>query len=382
MIEEWLQKDLDEKAIYRLKIVSGTGYGIVFAVLFALLLWGHDGWVLTISHADMAWVKLLIGLPIAVVIFALAGFLSALSSSTVVAVVLWAVALGFMSVISSHLSFDGVNIFTWILDKRLWGEIILSFGYAAGVRTVLVIILNVAIGAAVGFLETVATQWAWDRSLGGKRMSLSSWVVLFGSLPLAFLAALTIDGFIYQPLRLPQHVVHRTIQSGLTGEIGSSDVLESSYRSVKPYLENLSDNYTSYFIKFSTESGTWFSAFVDVRFDNGFVMRCVTLGDKLAYCADFSKKVDQWVYQLVDAGLNETRLWEEDKMQSLLVPTDVEDWLHQHRSQMNSAYQWQFGEQYGSLFFVIVEFENGNRMVCRFHSATPVVVERCAVLDK
>ena len=382
MLEEWLQKEIDEKAIHRLKLVAGIGYGIVFAVLFSLLLWGHDGWSLAASHANMAWLKLLIGLPIAIVIFGLVGFLSALSSSTVVAVVLWAITLGFMSVISSHLSFDGVNIFTWILDKRLWGEVLLSFGYAAGVRTVLVVILNVAVGAAVGFMETVATQWAWDRSIEGKRMSFGSWLVLLTSLPLAFLAASTIDGFIYQPLRLPQHVVHRTIQSALTGDVGNSEIMQSSYRSVKPFLDDLSDDYTSYFVKFSTETGTWFSAYVDVQFDNGFVMRCVTLGDKLAYCADFSEKVDKWIGQLVDAGLNETRLWEEEKMQSLVVSSDVEEWLHQHQSQMSSSYDWEFAEQFSSVFFVIVEFPNGSKMECRFRGATPVVVDRCIVLNK
>jgi hypothetical protein len=206
-------------------------------------------------------------------------------------------------------------------------------------------------------------------------------LVLFASLPLAFLAASTIDGFIYQPLRLPQHVVHRTIQSALTGEVGNSEIMQSSYRSIKPFLDYLSDDYTSYFVKFSTETGTWFSAYVDVRFDNDFVVRCVTLGDKLAYCADFSKKVDKWIGQLVDAGLNKTRLWEEEKMQSLVVPSDVEEWLHQNHPQMNSTYDWEFTEQYSSVFFVIVEFSDGSKMGCRFRGATPAVVDRCITVQ-
>ena len=382
MIEDLFKKEADEKEIRRLKMIAGTGYGVIFAILFALFAWGFDGWNLYVSHADMAWVKLGLGLPIAVIIFAVVGFLSSLPSSSIIAILLWAIALGFISIVSGHLPFEGVSLYTWLVENRLWGEVISPFGYAASVRTTLVIISNVVIGAAVGFLETVAVNWAWDRSIGGRKMSTGSWLVLLVSLPLAFLAAMAVNGFIYQPLRLPQHVVHDTIQVGLHGTATESERTESSYRSIKPFLGNLSEGYESYFVEFSTETGTWFSAYVDVRFDNGFVMRCVTLGKKLAYCGDFAESMSQWLDEIVTGSLNHTQPWEEEKWKSLAVPSNTVNWLYEHSDKMNSGYKWHWGDQYGGWFFVTIKFANGNQMECRFHGSVPIIMDRCTGLGE
>ena len=56
-----------------------------------------------------------------------------------------------------------------------------------------------------------------------------------------------------------------------------------------PYRENLSDEYETYFVSFSSETGTWYSAYIDVVFEDGYVLRCVTVGDRVVYCDDFSK---------------------------------------------------------------------------------------------
>ena len=380
MIEDLLAIEADEKAIRRLHLIAGTGYGVIFAILFAFFTWGMDGWHLYVSHADMAWVKLGLGFPIAVLVFALVGFLSALSSSSIIAIVLWAITLFFMSIVSGHLPFDGISLYTWMVDNRLWGEAILPFGYSAEVRTTLAVIVNIFIGGAAGFIETVAVNWAWDRSKNGKRMSLASWFVLLVSLPLALLAAVIVNGLIYQPLRLPQEVVHQTIQAGLVGNVGEAKVMESSYRSIKPFVNNLSNSYETYFVGFSTETGTWFSAYVDVRFDNGFVMRCVTLGEKLAYCGDFSENMSEWLNEVIVGAREKTQPWQEKKMRTLAVPPNTKSWLDEHSGMMDLNYHWVWNEQYSGWFFVTVDFLNNYWMECRFHGTVPIVLDRCAGL--
>lgn len=52
---------------------AGAGYGLLFGLGFALLVWGYDGLVLSRSSTDMAWAKLLLGLPCALVIGGIVG---------------------------------------------------------------------------------------------------------------------------------------------------------------------------------------------------------------------------------------------------------------------------------------------------------------------
>jgi len=371
------QKINNEQRNRKLMLTAGAGYGIIFGLSYALFTWGYDGSVLWLNSADMAWVKLALGLPIVVLLTGFVGFLAAYTSSLALGVILWVVVCGVLAYVAGHIPFDGVTLGVWILDQRLWGEVISPYGYSAAVRTTLIVFGSMIIGTMVGFVESISIQGAWDRATRDGRMSSGSWTVLLLCVPLALLMAVIINGFIYRPLRMPQQNVNELIQSSLSGEAENDENLQSSYRSIKPYLDQLSSDYVIHFVTFGSETGTWFSAYVDTVFKADFVLRCVTLGDTVAYCSDFSEQVDIWMDNLVRAGLYAEQPWLDDQARKLVVDPDVISWLTAHQDQLSENYDLQRDSQHGGWFFVKAKFDTGFKMTCRFHGAAPVTVNQC-----
>ncbi len=364
----------------RLLLLAGSAYGIVFGLSFAVFAWGYDAYLLAASEAALPWSKLVFGLPLALVIGGLAGWLGALSPSVVVAVVVWAAASGLMAMIAGHIPFEGGNLALWFVDERLWGETIFSYLSSAATRTTLMIFINVLLGGLVGYFETMAIQWAWDQSSPDGRMTVGSWLALLVAVPLAFLPALAVNGFMNQPLRNSQVLVSEILDLTLAGAGEGSlggESLDASYRSMKPYLDRISDGYETYFVAFSSETGTWYSAFVDVIFQDGFVLRCVTVGDKVIYCDDYSKRVAGWVSDLVRNGLYGERPWLEAKVRRLEVSEGVIDWLAAHQEQLSENFEVRRESQQSGWVYIVVRFDTGFEMVCRFRGAQPTVVDQC-----
>jgi hypothetical protein len=364
----------------RLLLQAGTAYGVIFGFSFAIFAWGYDAYLLAESGAVLPWSKLAFGLPLSIVIGGLAGWLAALSPSIMVAVLVWSAASGLLAMIAGHIPFEGGNLVLWFVDERLWGETIFSYLSSAATRTTLMIFINVILGVLVGYLETLAIQWAWDRSSPDGRMTVGSWLALLVAVPLAFLPALTVNGFMNRPLRTSQLLVGEILDLSLAG-VGEEDLgresLEASYRSLKPYLDRISDGYETYFVDFSAETGTWYSAFVDVVFEDGFVLRCVTVGDKVIYCDDYSKRVEGWVGDLVRSGLSGERPWLEAKVRRLDVSESVIDWLAYHQEQLSANYEVQRESQQSGWVHIRVRFDTGFEVICRFRGAQPTVVDQC-----
>jgi hypothetical protein len=366
----------------RLELTTGTAYGIIFGLGFALFAWGYDAWVLASNGAAIPWVKLLIGLPIAVVICGLAGLLGALPSSTAVTVALWAVIGGLLGMIAGHIPFEGENFGIWLVERRLWGETIFAYTDSALVRTTLIIIINVVLGAAVGFIEKLTLNWSWDHTTPGGRMSWRSWLVLFFNLPLAFLLAASVNGLINQPLRNPQQVVGKLLKLTLAGKAENNPSIEISYRSIKPFQDVISGQYESHFVAFSSETGIWHSAYIDVVFDDGLVLRCVTSGEVVIYCDDFSQWVAEWVNELVRAGLYGEIPWKDARIKRLVVEDSVVLWLTAHRDQLSENYVAIRDGQQSNWFFERIRFDTGFEMLCRFSGTTPVIVDQCVELSE
>ena len=64
----------DELKAHKLFLSAGTAYGMIFGLGFALLAWGYDALLLASSSVDLAWMKLLLGLPLAIIIGSLSRY--------------------------------------------------------------------------------------------------------------------------------------------------------------------------------------------------------------------------------------------------------------------------------------------------------------------
>ena len=279
-----------EQRTRKLMLTAGAGYGMVFGLSLALFTWGFDAYMLAVYGGSLPWGKLVFGLPLAVAIGGLVGWLAAYTPSMAFSIAVWAVFGALFGVIAGHIPFDGGNLVYWILDRRLWGEIILSYGQEVAVRTTLMVLINAVIGGAAGLVENVAVQWSWERATPQKTMSFGSWVVLLVGVPVALLLAAVVNGLINQPLRTPQQTVGKLVKQSLAGEIGSGESAQSNYRSIAPYFESFTDHFESHFVKFQSATGSWYSAYIDIVFDNGFIMRCATVEKRVIYCDNLSQR--------------------------------------------------------------------------------------------
>jgi hypothetical protein len=369
------QSSQQEGHTRKLLIAAGTWFGLIFGFCFAMFAWGFDAILLSSSSATLAWTKLLLGLPLTVIIGGLVGRLAAMSSSIGVFVIAWAAVGWLFSTLAGHIPFDGNNLTIWFLEPRLRGEIIYAYDSSAEVRTTLATLTIIVIGAFTGFIESYAVNWAWDRVKPGGRLGSASFLALMVSVPMALLIALPVEYLINQPIRRHEQVTGKLIKQTRAGQIDPSSL---NYRTISPFTDMLSDEYSVHFVAFGGDEKSWYSAYVDVVFDDGFLLRCATSGENVIYCNDFSAKFEDWMGDLVQAGISGERPWLDEKMQHLAVDAPVLTWLESHGSQMSETYEIEMDYQQNGWIFMLAQFDSGFNMACRFHDAAHIVVDQCA----
>ena len=369
---------------------SGAAYGLIFGLSFALIIWGRDAALLASARANLAWAKLLIGLPIAVIIAGMAGWLASLFSSTVVYIVLWAIAGALLGWVTGRMPFDGGNIAVWLTDRRLWGLSVFPYEESAQVRTQLLLLIGGGIGIAVGFLESLAVQWAWDRATPRGRMSLQSWIALLVCVPLVLPLATLAEDLVYQRVRVPQQRVSESIALALSGA-GEEAFKQRNlnYFAFDIFYEDLSQNYVIHQAGYR-DIGGYTSTQVDAVFEDGFALRCETTEvgmflspeHRVLICTDISKKYADWMDDLIHASLTGERRWTDDPMRTLSVEEDVISWLRSHNDQLGSSYQVIGTGQQGGWVFMLARFDTGFEIVCRFHGTSSVQLDQCEEADR
>ena len=83
-----------EEIIKRRKQIFGLSYGLIAGLAFSLALWGLDDFKLARAFAYFPWMKLSTGVPLAMLICGLAGWLTSRFEKPLVGVFLWELAAG------------------------------------------------------------------------------------------------------------------------------------------------------------------------------------------------------------------------------------------------------------------------------------------------
>ncbi len=380
--------EAQEKLAHALFQRIGPYYGLIFGISFALFTWGYDSYILVSNSAAYAWVKLLLSFPIVLGLSVLTGWLASRSFSVGISATLWAIAGGLLGMLAGHLPFAGYNLAVWLADERFWGMDIFHYSYSAEVRTTILVFTLSVLGAIIGVAERQILERVWDNAFfigdgASKKAKVKAvslvWLLL--CIPLALLTAVVTTELINQPLNEPQRVVGRLVQLANEGDVETANAIGLGYSSIKPFQNSLSDQFTTHFVSFSIGTEMWYSAYVDVAFDNKFVMRCVTAGDRVVYCDDFSKKFAGWMGDLVHAGLSGEQRWLEDRMKLLDVEEPVIIWLEDHKAHLSESYDVTRTGQQGGWIFMNAQFDTGFEMQCRFHEATPVIVDQCIAVS-
>jgi hypothetical protein len=370
----------DEPQTNQLILAAGTAFGLAYALTFSLLTWGYDSFALTSLSATLAWGKLVLGLPPAVIVCVLVGRRGISTSAWARFLGLWPLVSGLLGAYAAHLMLSTSHVLVWVVDRRFAQLPVFPYGRPDAIRTGFVVVIEVVLGASVGLVQNLAVDWAWDRATPSGHMGWRSWMVMLLCIPLAIFPAITIDQLVHRPLRTPQQAVGEYLDLAMTA---TPDEMEQAGRSenvVRDLQGEFSEDYDTYLVEFDPDSEAWYAASVDAVFDNGFRMRCLTFGANVVHCEDLSEKLDLWMGGLISTGLHAGQLPPEFDSGQIAVGAGVVDWLSSHRRRLEGVYSTSVTGQHGGWILMEARFDSGFRMGCYFRSARPAVVDRCVEL--
>lgn len=377
MIEKLASPPPPQKITRAVLLRAGVGYGLLFGLGFTLFVWGYDALALSRSSADMAWAKLLMALPCLLVIGGIAGIIGAASSSTLLTTAVWAIALGGIGWLAGHIPFTGASWLAGILDPRFAGLTSWPYTNANALRTLLVMITYTVYGFGVGYVETLAIEWAWDRTTPTGRMKAGAWAVLLVAWLVAFPPAFILDYLVMADVRTPQVRVANLVETYLEG--GEAAVSATGQNTIEAQRNGprFTPNYTIHFAGFDTSTDTLYAGYSDVAFDTGFMLRCIVMGDRVTFCDDLSQKLDLRIGQMVQAAKTGERPWLASQMKTFNVTDDVMTWLQSHQEQLSDAYRLTVTAQKGNWIYVTAQFDTGATMTCRFSGNAVITVDQC-----
>ncbi|MGC9397218.1 MAG: hypothetical protein ACP5J4_20425 [Anaerolineae bacterium] len=356
---------------------AGTGYGLLFGLGFALFAWGYDALALSQTSADMAWGKLITGLPCLLVIGGIAGMVGAWSSSALFTTGVWAVTLAATGWLAGHIPFTGISWLAGVIDPRFAGLSPWPYTDAIAARTLLGMIIYTVYGFAVGYVETVAVEWAWDRTTPTGQMKLGAWSVLLVAWLVALPPAFILDYLVMTPVRAPQVRVANLVEAYLEGGEDAVSAAGQNAIEARRHGAQFTPDYTIHFSGFDAATKTLYAGYSDVVFDTGFALRCLVMGDRVTFCDDLSQKLELRIAQMVQAAKTGERPWLENQMKTFAVTEDVMTWLQSHQAQLGDAYSLMIAAQKGNCMFVTVQFNTGAAMTCRFGGNAIVTVDQC-----
>jgi hypothetical protein len=377
MIEKLANSPPHQKITRAVLLRAGAGYGLLFGLGFALFVWGYDALALSQSSADMAWAKLLMGLPCLLIIGGIAGILGAWSSSALLTTFVWAVAMGGIGWIAGHIPFAGMSWLAGVINPRFAG--LAPWPYTEGneLRTLLVVIAYVVYGFGVGYVETLAIEWAWDRATPEGRLKMGAWSVLLVAWLVALPPTFVLDYLVMSPVRTPQVRVANLVETYLEGGEEAVSATGQNINEAQRHGARFTPRYAIYFSGFDPTSKTFYTGYSDVVFDTGFALRCTVMGDQVTFCDDLSQKLNLYIGQMVQAGKTGERLWLANPMKTFSVTEDVVTRLQTHREGLSDAYRLTITAQKGPWMFVTAQFDAGTTMTCRFHGNVVVTVDQC-----
>jgi len=232
-------------------------------------------------------------------------------------------------------------------------------------------------GFGVGYMETLAIEWAWDRATPEGQMKAGAWSVLLVAWLVALPPTIILNYLVMTPVRAPQVRVASLVETYLEG--GEATVSATGQNTIEARRNGpqFTPNYTTYFSGFDTSTDSLYAGYSDVVFDTGFALRCIVMGDRVTFCDDLSAKLDLRIGQMVQAAKTGERPWLESQMKTFNVTEDVMAWLQSHQAQLSDAYRLTITAQKGNWMFVTAQFNTGATMTCRFGGNAVVTVDQC-----
>jgi hypothetical protein len=197
--------DFDSVRIEKQRIA--TVYGFAAGIIFSLVAWGFDAFLLARAHAIQPFLAFGIGLVVSTLVGGAAGYITYRFNHFFAAFLCWLVAGIVFAWLSGHVSFDLLERALAIVNPGIASMV--SYPISAGIQGQLFYVRVAVVGLSVvaGLLEiTLADATSNASGLGGRIIPAVAWVALF------FLAGLSTENNLTSSLRAPVAGLDATMQ--------------------------------------------------------------------------------------------------------------------------------------------------------------------------
>lgn len=224
-------REIDFESVRTEKKRIAVIYGVIAGIVYSLVTWGYDGFMLAQAHAFYPWTMFLLGIVPTTLVASLVAWVVYRSQNFLVAFLLWLVTGIVYAWLAGHIPFDVLSRAISILNPDLSRMVDYNFVIAArlssGLATVLIVILTV-VG---GMLEISLVDATSDSPAPlGRWIPTILWVAIF------FLAGLASENNLIEPLTKPVYTTSYVIQYAAQHEgqtIDHKTMLDLHLRSVE-----------------------------------------------------------------------------------------------------------------------------------------------------
>lgn len=356
---------------------SGFLFGGFFALALALALWLPHSLSLVRSQAEFPWGMLFLGLPLLVLVCGLAGRLAAPPSPTYRAIIIWLLAGGCAGWIVGRLPFQGLNIYAWLHFPALRGQDIYPLTDLARSRGNFLAFIGAGIGLPLAILERIVLEASWENTREQGGLSWTSVVLLMFSMPLALVLSSAANDQLYRPLQKPYlasgRLMERSLKERLTDRMDKEDIPKY----LQGYLAAFSSRYAIHLVEYQLAPPQ--TAYVDVNFQTGLLLRCSYINGNVIFCQDHGEKLTGWMDGLIQFGYQGSRK-ELEHLQSsaeIQIKKEAVIWFQTNGQQLSGAYDIHPGNLAGDRTAINVKFDNGFNLTCLARDRAPVIIDRC-----
>jgi len=263
------------------KWLYGLAFGFTAGLVFGCITWMPDAISLTQSHSVLPWLKFLIGTPVSILLFSLAGIFAIHKDSLPITMLCFVTTAIFVALIAGHLPYEITSRAMQVVDPSLSKMISLPFHEGAVTRTVLTVIINfvVAVFASLFFDYLVSQSYLSD-SIIGTIIPLIIFILFFA------LNGIVANDLNNKPFTVPIEKMSSLIIQAQDIQSGRLQ-LQPEFQTWVNTVLNLNINVQVPFRIFVERYDT---AFVQlqllIQFDRTWY-RCFMMGDQPFYCAQY-----------------------------------------------------------------------------------------------
>lgn len=349
------------------KHFMGVMYGLLAGLVFSLALWGYDATLLWGASVEYPWIKLAVGMPLAILIGGVAGWLTAQLDHGLVGFLSWGLAgVGYVW-LGSHTPFEGVSWLVGWLRPELRGLDVYPFVESARVRMIFLYPFVAILTGLGGVLQLPIVEGALR-----SRYQAGRYFALLALLPVYLAIGLLADNLINIPLREPLLGVDNRIQLRLQAEASgmpADEMRRRGLRVVETFGDLYHQPYRQLLGNYDAESITEVNVILNF---NGVWGSCSVVAGSPGFCQLSTDRFLKKVACRLAGGDGETC--------QIGIAPEAESQVQAVQAQFGPAPELAIETQFGNVVLVRGRGAGEAQFSCRLRVTRGLVIESCQPL--